>query len=168
MDELQRGRRPVGADRRGGAPAANRGRWAKTIGNDKRPRIRLPEGWLTAVVRGEQNPTTGGRPAVVRSPESALVDALRAHNETLKADVEALKAQLAAQAAADDERAEKQAADFAGRDAERLADLARERERADKAIAAFEQLARRLEEMAEARRPWWRRLASPAWGKGGT
>ena len=48
------------------------------------------------------------------------------------------------------------------------ADLAPERKRADKAIAAFEQLARRLEEMAEARRPWWRRLASPAWGKRGT
>jgi len=24
---------------------ALRGRWQKTIGNDKRPRIRLPEGW---------------------------------------------------------------------------------------------------------------------------
>jgi hypothetical protein len=37
--------------------------------------------------------------------------------------------------------------------------LAAERERADKAIAAFEALARRLEAMAEARRPaWWRWL----------
>jgi transposase len=37
--------------------------------------------------------------------------------------------------------------------------LAAERERADKAIAALEALARRLEAMAEARRPaWWRWL----------
>jgi transposase len=37
--------------------------------------------------------------------------------------------------------------------------LAAKRERADKAIAAFEALARRLEAMAEARRPaWWRWL----------
>jgi hypothetical protein len=27
---------------------ALRGRWQKTVGNDKRPRIRLPEGWSNA------------------------------------------------------------------------------------------------------------------------
>jgi hypothetical protein len=33
-----------------------------------------------------------------------------------------------------------------------------ERERADKAISAFEPLAERLRAMAAAKRPWWRRL----------
>jgi hypothetical protein len=47
----------------------------------------------------------------------------------------------------------------ANTDVEKLeALLASERERADRAIAAFEGLARRLEAMAEASRPWWRRL----------
>jgi hypothetical protein len=36
--------------------------------------------------------------------------------------------------------------------------LRTESERADRAIAAFESLAQRLEAMAEARRPWWRRI----------
>jgi hypothetical protein len=36
--------------------------------------------------------------------------------------------------------------------------LAAEGARADRAIAAFEQLAERLEAMAAERRPWWRRM----------
>jgi hypothetical protein len=36
--------------------------------------------------------------------------------------------------------------------------LAAEGTRADRAIAAFEQLAERLEAMAAERRPWWRRM----------
>jgi hypothetical protein len=39
-----------------------------------------------------------------------------------------------------------------------MTDVRHERARADRAIAAFESLAQRLEAMAEARRPWWRRL----------
>jgi chromosome segregation ATPase len=65
------------------------------------------------------------------------VAAVEAHNATLKADIEKIEAQLATE----------------------RGDLASERTRADKAIAAFESLAQRLEAMAEARRPWWRRLA---------
>ena len=61
---------------------------------------------------------------------SALVDALRAHNATLKADVDKLEAQLAA-----------------------------ERARADAAIAAFASLADKLDALAAERaRPWWKRL----------
>ena len=73
----------------------------------------------------------------------------------MEAHVETLKEQLAAEARANaaEARIERQAADFAGRDAERLAelaareaalasDLAAERARTDKAIAAFERLGR--------------------------
>jgi hypothetical protein len=38
--------------------------------------------------------------------------------------------------------------------------LSTESERADRAISAFESLAERLEAIAEARRPWWRRLVT--------
>jgi hypothetical protein len=69
-------------------------------------------------------------PYGVRAPsEPPLVDALREHIATLKLELERANTQLAAESA-----------------------------RADKAIAAFEQLAQRLEDIAAARRPWWRRL----------
>ena len=41
-----------------------------------------------------------------------------------------------------------------------MADVGLERARADKAIAAFQSLAERLEAIAAARRPWWRRLVA--------
>jgi len=51
-------------------------------------------------------------------------------------------------------------AEFAARDAQHAADLAGERARTEKAIAAFASLAERLDALASARsRPWWRRLA---------
>ena len=100
--------------------------------------------------------------------------------KALEAHVATLKEQLAAAEA----RADKQAADFAARDAERvaqlgaeraraerqagesaeqiaryIADLAAEKARTEKAIAAFASLADRLDALAEERRrPWWRRL----------
>ena len=90
--------------------------------------------------------------------DSALVDTLKAQIAALEAHVETLKAQLAA--------AEARLVEL---DARHVADLAQERERANRAISAFEALVQRLEAMAEARRPWWRRLTSAlAWGKGGT
>ena len=97
---------------------AIRNKWARMVGNDKRARIRLPD---------EPYPT---QTPAVRASDQALMDALREHNETLKADVETLKGQLAAAEA----RIEKQAAEFSS-------DLAAERERADKAISAFSALA---------------------------
>jgi hypothetical protein len=102
------------------------------------------------------------------------VTALDSHIKTLQAENEALKEQFAAAEA----RADKQAADFAARDAERVADLvaeraraekqaadlgtdlAAERARSEKAIAAFASLADRLDALAAERaRPWWRRFA---------
>lgn len=49
----------------------------------------------------------------------------------------------------------------AAREAALTGDLAAERQRADKAIAAFPSLAERLDALAAARsRPWWKRLVS--------
>jgi chromosome segregation ATPase len=63
-------------------------------------------------------------------------NALREHNATLKADIETLKGHLTS--------AETRASEESAKTA--------------RAIAAFESLAERLEAIAEARRPWWRRL----------
>jgi hypothetical protein len=68
--------------------------------------------------------------------DQALVDSLREHVASLKAENETLRTQLAG--------AEGRAADEAGKTAQ--------------AIAALESLAQRLEELAQARRPLWHRL----------
>ena len=112
--------------------------------------------------------TTGAPPRTsdVRPDDSPLIKVLEAHVETLKE-----------QLAAAEVRAEKLAADFAERDAERAVDLATERtrtekaiaaaearaaqeaEKTEKAIAAFSALAERLNALAAERaRPWWRKL----------
>jgi hypothetical protein len=57
--------------------------------------------------------------------------------------------------------AERQAADLTERNAELAAELAAMRPTAEKAIAEYASLAvQRLATIAEARRPWWRRLVS--------
>jgi hypothetical protein len=131
---------------------ALRGRWQKTIGNDKRPRIRLPEEWSndvqTTVERRERKARNDGRTTVELAN---AISALRSENEVLKqaradhlAHVETLKAQIAAAAA---------------REAQHVADLEAERERTSAAISAFADLADRLDQLASERaRPWWRRL----------
>jgi len=123
---------------------ALRGRWHKTIGNDKRPRIRLPEGWSndvqTTVERRERKPRNDGRTTV----ERAIVTALESHIKTLQADVEALKEQLVASS---------------GREARLVADLAAEQAKMAQALQAFSDLATSFDALAAARsRPWWRRL----------
>ena len=79
----------------------------------------------------------------MRPTDPALADALRgqlaaleSHIKTLQADNDALKQDLTAA----------------------RADLAAEQARTTQAIAAFEALALKLEAIAEARRPWWRRI----------
>jgi hypothetical protein len=94
---------------------AIRNKWARTLGNDKRARVRLPE---------EPYPT---QTPVIRPTDSALLDALREHNETLKREVERLTAELAGERAA------------------RQAELAVERTRADGAIAELKGAIARLE-----------------------
>jgi hypothetical protein len=113
---------------------ALRGRWQKTIGNDKRPRIRLPEGWSndvqTTVERRERKARNDSRTAVERSADAAIIKALEAHVATLKEQLAGAEAR-------------------AGEESAKTA----------RAIAAFADLADRLDALAAERaRPWWRRL----------
>ena len=131
---------------------AIRGRWQKTIGNDKRPLIRLPDGWMnavrTAVERKNNKNERSVRTADERASDTQLIKALEAHVETLKDQLAASKAQL-----------EKQAAEFAERFTQHSFDIAAERAQTEKAIAEFSALAERLAALAEERsRPWGRRL----------
>jgi hypothetical protein len=152
---------------------AIRGRWQRVVGNDGRTRIYLPNDEHTASTRGERSPSA-------RASEGRLIKSLEAHIDTLKeqlsvaearliaeretteaerarfeklaADFAAREAKIAADLAAERERADKQAADFGS-------DLAHERARADKAIAAFASLADKLDALAAERsRPWWKRI----------
>jgi hypothetical protein len=102
---------------------AFRGLWSKTQGNDGRARVRLPD--------KAPNPPRVTTVRPTESAASALLHALEAHNTTLMADVEALRAQLAA-----------------------------ERAMTEKAVAAFVSIMQRLDALAAERaKPWWRRLA---------
>ena len=113
---------------------AIRNRWQRTLGNDKRARIRLPD---------EPYPT---QTPIVRPTESALLDALREHNETLKGEVDLLKGQLVTER----ERADRAMAEFAGERAAHQEQLTAARAAADKATAELVELARRLAAIAEA------------------
>jgi hypothetical protein len=136
---------------------AIRGRWHRTIGNDKRALVRLPDGWSNPVR------TPSGRPNKpnVRTPyepptDTQLIKALEAHVQTLKEQLVAAEARIAKQA---DDLVAYDAAYAAGLAAERVK-VEAERARTEKAIAAFAALAERLDALAdERRRPWWRRLA---------
>ena len=55
---------------------AIRNKWARMLGNDKRARVCLPD---------EPYPS---QTPVIRPSDQALTDALKAHVETLKADIE--------------------------------------------------------------------------------
>jgi len=136
---------------------AKRGRWQKTLGNDKRTRIRPPEGW-NDVVRATDDRSLRARVVDERALANRVIRALEAHVETLKA-----------QLAAAELRAEQQAAEFAVRQARHAADLALERTLADRMSARVDQMtadlaveqAQRADAekrlAAELARGWWRR-----------
>jgi hypothetical protein len=105
---------------------AIRNRWQRTLGNDKRARVRLPD---------EPYPT---QTPVVRPTESALLDALREHNETLKGEVELLKGQLATER----ERGDRVTAELSGERATHQEQLAA-------AMSQLVELAQRLAAIAE-------------------
>ena len=106
---------------------AKRGQWQKTLGNDKRTRIRPPEGWNVG-------PRIDGHGQRLRnSEERALANQVI---RVLEAHVETLKTQLAAA----ELRAEKQAAEFAAREARHAAELAVERTLADRMSARVDQM----------------------------
>ncbi|HLY00226.1 MAG TPA: hypothetical protein VKR62_16105, partial [Roseiarcus sp.] len=134
-----------------------RGRWQKTLGNDKRTRIRPPEGW-NDVVRATDDRSLRARVVDERALANRVIRALEAHVETLKA-----------QLAAAELRAEQQAAEFAVRQARHAADLALERTLADRMSARVDQMtadlaveqAQRADAekrlAAELARGWWKR-----------
>ena len=107
---------------------AKRGRWQKTLGNDKRTRIRPPEGW-NDIARATGDRVLRARVADERALANQVIRALEAHVETLKT-----------QLAAAEHRAEKQAAEFATREARHAADLAVERTLADRMSARVDQM----------------------------
>ena len=135
---------------------AKRGRWQKTLGNDKRTRIRPPEGW-NDTVRASGDRALRARVLDERALANQVIRALEAHVETLKA-----------QLAAAELRFERQAAEFAGREARHAADLAVERTLADRMSARVDQMtadlaveqAQRAEAekrlAAELARGWWK------------
>jgi hypothetical protein len=106
---------------------AKRGRWQKTLGNDKRTRIRPPDGWndVTRIDGRAQRL----RESDERALSNQVIRALEAHVETLKT-----------QLAAAEHRTEKQAAEFAAREARHAADLAVERTLADRMSARGDQM----------------------------
>ena len=126
---------------------AIRGRWQRTLGNDKRARVRLPDGWTdgvrTGVERVNKRPVrTGNGRANEQVATERLIAAVEAHVETLKGELTAERE----------------------RTGQVLADLERERVRADKAVADYQRLAAEFvrwtdELVRERARPWWRRLA---------
>jgi hypothetical protein len=160
----------LGCSGEGARRRAQRGRWTRQRGNDGLARVMVPNDALDAP-RPVRTPFAqgDGREDERGAAHSATIAALEAHVETLKA-------QLAGADARANEESARTAQGIAAlkdhnatlkADVERLeiqlaaasADLAAERERADKAIAAFASLAERLDALAAARtRPWWRRL----------
>jgi hypothetical protein len=157
---------------------AIRCRWPRTVGNDKRARIQIPEGLPIPVREGNDRASRKGNEGAHDRP---LIKALEAHVETLKAQLAAAEARIDKQAddlvaydtayadglaservkvEAERAKAERVIAEFAARDAQHVADLAAERATNERAIAAFASLADRLDALAAARaKPWWRRLA---------
>jgi DNA primase len=135
---------------------AKRGGWQKTLGNDKRTRIRPPDGW-NDVVRAADDRALRDRVFNERALANQVIRALEAHVETLKA-----------QLAAAELRAEKLAAEFAVREARHAADLAVERTLADRMSARVDQMtadlaveqAQRTDAekrlAAELTRGWWK------------
>jgi hypothetical protein len=110
--------------------------WPRTRGEDGKARIQLPAG--VRPLPPHRRPT---RAAPIRaSNEAAVVENLQSTIEMLKER----NAAVEAQAAAADARLERQAADFAAREAQHAVEMAAERERADKALAELRAHERQL------------------------
>jgi DNA repair exonuclease SbcCD ATPase subunit len=147
----------LGTSAEGARRRAQRGRWTRQRGNDGLARVMVPNDALDAP-RAVRAPSARGdeeaaAPALVDALRGQLV-ALESHIKTLQADKEALTQDLTttrADLSAHVDMLKAQLASAEARAGEEAAKTAQ-------AIAAFEQLAQRLEALAEARRPWWRRL----------
>jgi hypothetical protein len=143
---------------------AIRCRWPRTVGNDKRARIQIPEGLPISVREGNDR---APRKVNDGAYDRLLIKALEAHVETLKAQLAAAEARIDKQA---DDLVAYNTAYAAGLAAERAkaerviaehaAELKAEQAQTEKAIAAFSALAVRLDALAaeRTRRSWWWRL----------
>jgi hypothetical protein len=142
---------------------ARRRRWPRVPGNDGKARVSVPE---DALVRRDSPPDSP--PDVPRvspldvpppSPTDNDIKALQARVQDLIAELAGARGELGGvREALGEARARADAADT--RSAEISADLTAERARTTKAIAAFADLAEKLDQLATERaRPWWRRLA---------
>jgi hypothetical protein len=129
---------------------ARRRFWPRTKGNDGRTRVAVPDEALVRPDGLADRPPVSPQDSPPDNPAHALIARLegelagmrealadaRGRAGTAEAHIESLRAQLSA--------AEIRAGTEAAKTTE--------------AIAAFQSLAQRLEAIAEARRPWWRRL----------
>jgi DNA repair exonuclease SbcCD ATPase subunit len=152
---------------------AIRCRWPRTLGNEKRARIQIPEGVTNPSQEGidrgfREAAKSGSRKGNDRPLDGPIIKALEAHVATLKEQLAAAEGKAREEADALLGHVATLKAELEHRAAEidtLKAQLARAETRASeesaktaRAIAAFQSLAERLEAMAEARRPWWRRL----------
>jgi hypothetical protein len=136
---------------------ARRRRWPRVPGNDGKARVSVPEDALVRRDSPPDIPTVSPQDVPPPSPPDNDIKALQARVEDLIAELAGARGELGGvREALCEARARADAADT--RAAEISADLAAEKARAGRAIEAFAALADRLDTLAEARRPWWRRL----------
>jgi hypothetical protein len=140
----------LGTSAEGARRRAQRGRWTRQRGNDGQARVLVPED-IQIELHPVRAPSVRPDSAGEKSAQGVhLVASLEAHVETLKAELEHRDAEV-----------NTLKAELGTRNSEVAAANARASEESAKttqAIAAFESLAQRLEEIAAAKRPWWRRL----------
>ena len=109
---------------------AMRGLWQRTIGNDKRIWVRLPDDWK-ASIRATNHRAV--RFLDGRAPARRVIEALQDHIATLKA-----------QLGATEKRVERLMTDFVAREARLAADLTVERTLFDRMSARVDQMAAEL------------------------
>jgi hypothetical protein len=130
---------------------ADRGHWARAKANEDRTvRILVPESLVLDASSTPAQDASGTRAAPVQDDAPALVRALEAHIETLKADVERLTVELAGERAARQGDQERVAGQLVQRDKQ----LAAAQARADQAAVELvgERAARRVgQELADMR-----------------
>jgi hypothetical protein len=134
---------------------ALRARWTRQSGNDGKARVHLPEDYEIDR-RPDGAPDVRPDASVTSDGHAALVSALQNHIKTLATENEALKQDLAMTRADLSAHVETLKGQLAGAEAR----AGEESAKTDRAIAAFADLADRLDVLAAERaRPWWRRLA---------
>jgi hypothetical protein len=136
---------------------ALRGQLQRVRGNDGKARVLiLPDMERAAHEHPERALSVQPERALsVQRMDGALTHALESHIKTLQAENEALKQDLTTTRADLSAHVETLKAQLAGAEAR----ASEESAKTAQAIAAFEAIARRLEAMAEAKRPsWWRWL----------